>query len=299
LEERQQYEEERRLVRAEGRKLHHKTVQHDEDNIDIKALTELMRENEKLYDKVKEPEEAVTDAKIIRNISRLILRHTTKMSANAMQFRYTEYAAKLARKMKADSADGTIKLNPAKFIILGREAMSLFNRSPTLSLMKGSFKYTPPPEKKRKQREVKQARKATKISDLVSTQAETVQNTENTGVQTQQMVVHVLTCLITKYKENGKKPLNYFRFMLHPTSFGESVENLFHISFLIKEGKAKIFLVDEVPHIKPVKPKKNAGSSNLDEEVKNQTVINFSMYQWRRIVNFLEIKEPMIWRVGS
>ena len=68
---------------------------------------------------------------------------------------------------------------------------------------------------------------------------------------------------------------------MSPTSFGDSVENMFHISFLIKEGKAKILLLDGVPHIKPVKPKKNAESfSGRDEEMKNQVKIVPSHYQW-------------------
>ena len=47
------------------------------------------------------------------------------------------------------------------------------------------------------------------------------------------MVTHVFT----KFKEAGKKPVNYFKFVLNPDCFGTSIENMFHVSFLVKEGK--------------------------------------------------------------
>ena len=46
------------------------------------------------------------------------------------------------------------------------------------------------------------------------------------------------THVFTKFKEAGKKPVNYFKFVLNPDCFGTSIENMFHVSFLVKEGKA-------------------------------------------------------------
>jgi len=292
-EEQLRKQEERRLVRAEFRKLHYRSNIQDESKITLKDLKQLIDDNERLYDKVVEVEEAVADSRIIRNISRLYLKQTDAMSTNAMEFRHHEYAAKLVRKMKGGTKDGEVRMGKLKLAILGKDAMTLFNRSPAFTYMKGALRHAPVEKKQRKARESK--RKSTKMSDLVSTQAVNIEETETTGAQTQQMVVHTLTCLIMKYKENSRKPLHYFRFAMSPTSFGDSVENMFHISFLIKEGKAKILLLDGVPHIKPVKPKKNAESfSGRDEEMKNQTVINFNMYQWERMVKALDLKESMI-----
>jgi hypothetical protein len=44
------------------------------------------------------------------------------------------------------------------------------------------------------------------------------------------------------YKANNEAPLSYIKFAFHPTSFSKTVENIFHISFLVNNSIASIFL---------------------------------------------------------
>ena len=45
--------------------------------------------------------------------------------------------------------------------------------------------------------------------------------------------------LITKWKENGKRFVDYFKFVIDPDGFGNTVENMFHISFLVQDGMVR------------------------------------------------------------
>lgn len=79
-------------------------------------------------------------------------------------------------------------------------------------------------------------------SQLVATQAEVqTQATQSaTGDQTERKVVAILRQLKAAYIQNNKEPINYFKFILDPESFGRSVENTFHVSFLVKEGHCAV-----------------------------------------------------------
>ena len=99
-------------------------------------------------------------------------------------------------------------------------------------------------------------------------------------------MTHVFRCLVTKFKEAGKKPVNYFKFVLNPDCFGTSIENMFHVSFLVKEGKADadISVCGEtgLPFITPKSKKKDE-----EEEKKTQVVMNIYRRGEYSLTNFV------------
>jgi len=57
-------------------------------------------------------------------------------------------------------------------------------------------------------------------------------------------VMHVFSCLKKKCEREGR--VHYFTFLVDPTSFAHTVENMFHFAFLIKvRERGLVFLVEE------------------------------------------------------
>ena len=40
------------------------------------------------------------------------------------------------------------------------------------------------------------------------------------------------------------EPVNFFKFVIHPQSFSQTVENIFYLSFLIRDAKAYVHVDD-------------------------------------------------------
>jgi len=295
VEDGEEAEARRAEVRAGYRKLMDEIAGKEEELVSIEnhQLLGYMQHNAELFSNVSAPQEAVMDAQVIKHLSRLCRQQAEQMSANISQFRYEEYAERLVVSMRGE---GGQQLARRKWVMLGQQAKVFFRKSPFLTCMYGALDTTPPPPKEKKTREPK-SRQATKVSDLVETKETVLAEAEKSENQTEQMVMHVFKCLVARYRELEKKPVNYFKFVMHPTCFGTSIENIFHVSFLVKEGKADISLCEKtgLPMIKPLSKRKG----EKDGESKNQVVMNMNMEDWERIVMEEDIREVMIDTVGE
>ena len=102
----------------------------------------------------------------------------------------------------------------------------MFRRSPYLpSSMHGALTTNPPEPKVEKPKERK-SRQATKVSELKETQTMTLSEAETSDNITDRIVSNAYKVLVDKFRENGKKPINFFKFVLHPKNFGTSIENM-------------------------------------------------------------------------
>ena len=104
------------------------------------------------------------------------------------------------------------------------------------------------------------------------------------------------------YDENDQESISYFAFVLDPKSFSRSVENMFHFSFLIKEGRASFDLDEDgqgLPFTRPIKQRKAlkttlAATQNSNNAEKHQAIISLTYDDWEDMIEQLQIEKAMI-----
>ncbi|KAK7972833.1 hypothetical protein PG996_007054 [Apiospora saccharicola] len=90
--------------------------------------------------------------------------------------------------------------------------------------------------------------------------------------------------------------IDLLRFVVNPKSFGQTVENMFYVSFLIRDAKIKLEYDDGgfatlVP-IDTEEVEQNAGRQTARQ--RQQAVFHLDMDVWRDIVEVYNIREPLI-----
>lgn len=90
-----------------------------------------------------------------------------------------------------------------------------------------------------------------------------------------------------------ERALNLWQFVVNPRSFGQTVENIFYVSFLLRDGKARLSPDDDGQlGLFPEEPSDN------EQRSKNSTryngIIAIDMAEWKTLVDLYDIKESMI-----
>jgi non-structural maintenance of chromosomes element 4 len=71
-------------------------------------------------------------------------------------------------------------------------------------------------------------------------------------------------------------PVNLFEFVINPRSFGQTVENIFYLSFNVRDARARIDMDNGIPMVSYVE--------NLSEDEKavenKQCVLEMTMHHW-------------------
>ncbi|KAI9825134.1 MAG: nuclear protein, partial [Thelocarpon impressellum] len=90
-----------------------------------------------------------------------------------------------------------------------------------------------------------------------------------------------------------------FNFVINPSSFGQTVENLFYVSFLIRDGRAGILKdSDGLPTLHALAPH-TAAEIREQNVQKQQAILSLDHKTWKALIRAYDISEPMIPDRGS
>ncbi|KAM5142322.1 non-structural maintenance of chromosomes element 4 homolog A [Mantella aurantiaca] len=291
----------RREIRHKYRELMQSMQQNREDMLSSRSnrLTETLQQANKLFEGVSKAREAALDAQLLVLASNLGKEKASQLRADLTVFDPTSFAEDVLSFMginRLESPDsdseeeGLAKgyLPPDAWHKLGTEATKHFKRTPTFHFMLGSFKTEPPVVRQRIDRQ----RRASKVEEKRVMPAQLKKMEESHQEATEKEVERILGYLQSYFREEPDTPISFFDFVIDPNSFARTVENIFHVSFIIRDGFASIKLdPDKLPVIEPVSPD---DPSQTDNQGRCQGVISLSHQDWKEIIETFEITEPMI-----
>jgi len=277
--------EERRKIRSEYRKLMRVAVERKDEILrpDTAALEEILQQVDQLHERVRKPREQAVDSELLCQLADFGLEMAKRFSATASGMTPKEYIVHLRNnfvlgieKQKLGEAD------PAAFEWrrMGQQVSKYFESAPSYSWMQGLLDVRP------RERKLSQRRAREQLGELVRPEEVTDMTEEQvTAEQTKHMeeMYRVL-------KKAGQVSIG--QLVNNPRSFAQTVENIFTLSFLVRDGRAKISKLDGWYSVEACKAPAS-GDWSSGAAISAQFIMSFSLRDWNEMQQ--QIKgEPMI-----
>ncbi|KAK7901419.1 hypothetical protein WMY93_018188 [Mugilogobius chulae] len=276
----------RREIRSKYRDLINSVQQNREDMLSPSnnMLTEVLEEANKLFKDVRQAREAALDAQLLVVATDLGKEKATQLFSEGASFDPTAFAEHLLSFM------GLNRLENGEH---EEQNGVLLQDSPTFHYMMGSFHAEPPPPKQRIERQMRAQNKEAKR--IMPTQLKRMEESQQEA--TEKEVERILGYLKSYHQDDPTIPISYYEFVIDPNSFSRTVENMFHTSFLIRDGLARMYLDDDkLPCIAP------AGEEGMEDGAstsRKQCVISISLKTWKELIEAFDIRDTMIQPLNS
>eukprot|EP01137_Pigoraptor_chileana_P006505 Opistho-2@3234 len=291
-EERQLIRQGYRTIQTDIDKNRHNLIEGDDD-----GLNKLLEDAAKNFRQVKRTHEAAIDSQVIAQISTMGAQRAMKMSTDFVNFDANVFIAKLKGKMAVhiDEAHGGAASDTqnddasaadhnkdvvAGWAKLGRLALPIFRTLPAVSFVYGPLEIVQVQRKqaeRQKRLKFDESQKVTPLEGIAPGAS-----SEETTTREVKVVLEQLRVI--------EKPINVFQFVINPDSFSQTVENIFHLSFLIKDGHARMYIENELPFVVAVEGEESSGPT----EQRKQSIFSMDVPQWRELISLLNITESII-----
>jgi len=287
--------EEKRAVRQNYRSLAKKIEEHNGNPNDFTAeeLLSQVQKADKLFSRVKGPQEATLDSHLLLMASNMGAQKARAMKSGSGAFDIDDFVSKLVMFMggqksledglpdDSDLEDTNDNSSTLDWDRIGRKAIAKSRRVPAMGFMLGPLSIE---QKKRA------ATKRSKLEKNKEDQRKPQELREEDITRSQNETTKNVAILASILEEVGK--VNLFKFVINPNDFAQSVENIFYLSFLIRDAKVAFETEDGEPVIYGCEE-----PTDVDYEgglKKRQIVLEFDMATWKRAIEVFNITETMI-----
>lgn len=236
----------RRKVRSDYRALIAKAEESKRDSsLKPSDLVDLIAKVDELHERVVAPSESILDTKTLTSMSEMGARMAKKMKLNADAFDTHEFMSRLARYLGGQAApvrragniddddeQVEIDINQWQWSKLGRLSASLSKRAVTMDFLLGPLEIAP-----KQRRIITQRRQDDTPAERTAPRALQQQDLQDSAGRESTSAIRKVATLL---QQQGPAGVCLFRFAVDPESFVNTVENFFHVSFLIKENRASL-----------------------------------------------------------
>lgn len=243
------------------------------------------------------PQEATLDSRVLLSAAGLARSKARSIKKGREVFDIDEFIGRLSTFCGGDSEN---------IQALGALCTRHSIRPPTTDFMLG------PLQVQRKERSIK-AREARRKSKAALVRPDNLTEKETSGAANSNTTTKT-TIIIGKVLAKNS-PMDLFSFIINPNSFSQSIENMFSLSFLVKEGRAGLYENEEgmqivrhidqddptssIPaHLRRTQEPNDADDEEVEEddgwEERQQGVMTLDMATWSEAIEVLDLKTSII-----
>ena len=94
------------------------------------------------------------------------------------------------------------------------------------------------------------------------------------------------------------EPVPFYHFVINPQSFSQTVENIFYVSFLVRDCKVSVTRSEKQKDMLMIEtaepPTVDMQQETEGQYQRIQNILQFDMVSWRELIANYDIKESMI-----
>ncbi|KAJ2776060.1 hypothetical protein H4R18_005887 [Coemansia javaensis] len=240
-----------------------------------------------LFCGVQSAAEGVLDSRFLALSADIGAQRARMLRIDSAAFDSLEYVERLRARLYGPAAAAAADGRPA-WAAVGAAAARFARAAPRLAYMYGPL--TAPPRARRAPRQTQTQAQSQQQQSQAQAQArietlgeDAVREQENQTTRLVRRIHRILT-------EAG--PVNLFRLVINPHSFAQSVENVFYVSFLIRDGRAFIDDASGQPMIEACEPPQQ--DDYHQGVAKKQLIFTLDQATWRDIIDAYAITDPVI-----
>eukprot|EP00457_Paulinella_chromatophora_P007345 gb/GEZN01007368.1/.p1 GENE.gb/GEZN01007368.1/~~gb/GEZN01007368.1/.p1 ORF type:complete len:382 (+),score=71.66 gb/GEZN01007368.1/:115-1260(+) len=255
-------------------------------NDDPTYVEETLNKLEPVFEQASYPSQHLTGVKVMDRVVDIVCEKTASKARDST-WNLGAILKGLLSKYSADDYEDAEEGKTVDWVALGRGGGQAFSSVLTVGFMNGPIAF--------KVKEKKKIERKKRDEQEVAGDTATANQLRGGGDVSLESKTDTSDRAFAMQKFLPKEPMCYFRFVVNPNSFTETVENTFDLSCNIHKGKAGMVFRNGAPHvIKKMPPTSDKDKGKDPMWVEGQLLIDWTHRDWERVVKELDIKESYL-----